>query len=109
MNRSGQSIFQASTSLLSGIYSRSGEVLNRIVGTGDPAPGGGRFSEIRDASINNAGDIAFVGHGSFARSPAVFVLSGGQFHQLVGFGDPAPAGGTFRSFWNLSMTDAGQV
>ncbi len=109
MNSSGQSIFQASTSISSGIYSPLGGVLNRIVGTGDPAPGGGRFSDIRNASINNAGDIAFAGYGNFARSPAVFVSSGGEFHQLVGFGDPAPAGGTFRSFWNISLNDAGQV
>ena len=109
MNGSGQSIFQASSSLFSGIYSRSGEVLNRIVGTGDPAPGGGRFADIRQASINNAGDIAFVGNGFFSRSPAVFVLSGGEFHQLVGRGDPAPGGGTFRGFSSLSINDAGQV
>ncbi len=106
---SAQTIFQASTSGgFSGVYSRSEGVLNRIVGTGDPAPGG-QFSAVNEASINNAGDIALIGYGNFALGPVVFVLSGGEFHRLVGAGDPAPGGGVFSFFANVSINDAGQV
>jgi hypothetical protein len=110
MNVGGQPIFTAHTSGgFSGLYSRSGGVLNRIVGTDDPAPGGGRFDRVDEAAINNAGDIAFVGYGNFPGSPAVFVLSGGESHRVVGFGDPVPGGGTFSGFVNLSLNDAGEL
>ncbi len=59
--------------------------------------------------LNNAGDIALIGYGNFALGPVVFVLSGGEFHRLVGAGDPAPGGGVFSYFANVSINDAGQV
>ncbi len=106
----GQIIFIGFTTRTGvGLYSPIDGALRRIVAHGDPAPGGGAFTNFNDPSINNNGDVAFFGHVVSPSTPGLFVLSGGQLRQFVAFGGPAPDGGTFANLAYPSLNDTGQV
>src|SRR5439155_13925448 len=76
--------------------------------TGEPAPGGGTFSDFYPPSINSAGMVAFT-----APSTGIFVASptpsGFQVSRVVIIGDADPLGGSFRSFGPISLNDVGDV
>ena len=91
------------------LYLLSGGILNRILSTGDPAPGGGTFFDFYNPSLNNKGEIAFVGVVFPSYNWGLYVGSG-VFRRLVSSGDPAPGGGTFTSFGHsVSLNDSGQI
>jgi hypothetical protein len=91
------------------LYLLSGGILNRILSTGDPAPEGGTFSDFYNPSLNNKGEIAFVGNVFPFYNWGLYVGSG-VFRRLVSSGDPAPGGGTFASFGHsASLNDSGQI
>ncbi len=107
---SGQTIFRGfTTSSGVGLYSPIDGVLRRIAGVGDPAPGGGAFTNLSYPSINNNGDVAFLGFNSYPSTPGLFLFSGGQFRRFIAFGDAAPGGGTFAYLDYTSLNDAGQL
>ena len=84
-----------------------------------PAPGGGTFQGANfSPSINNRGDIAFVGviATTMGFNPASGLGEGifeqhpnGQIVKLVAPGDPAPGGSTFDSAQFTSINDRGDV
>lgn len=98
---------------------------------GEPSPGGGQLMlAVPEASANTAagGRVAFVAQiAGPTRNQAVFVSDGTSLRALAfgcggsagsgsfgGCGDPAPGGGTFGGFFDLSflapsMNDAGDV
>jgi len=71
-----------------------------VVRQGDPAPGGGFFSDVSRACfsapcLNDAGDIGFVGQ-LVGLGDGVFVRpNGGALQEAVRTGDPSPGGGFF--------------
>jgi hypothetical protein len=93
----------------------------RLVGPGDPAPGGQVFDDAWNASINNGGDVAFSGHvtgDSCVNIGAPFVCGDslymrdavtGAIQSLAHQGDPAPGGGTFIVAFGGLVNSAGQV
>lgn len=69
----------------------------------DQALGGGAFIEAGPPSINARGHIAFVARVTWPGRSGIFLLNGESVTQLVATGDPAPSGGTFFSFYALSL------
>jgi hypothetical protein len=78
--------------------------------TGQPAPGGGTFTEFSDPALNNRGDLAF---GALTTDPrahtALYMLAGGRLTTLVAAGEKAPTGGAFRAFNDVQINDRGTV
>ncbi len=69
------------------------------------APGGGTFSQFRQPSINDAGDIAFFG--DLASGEGVFVdPAAGALFAVARTGDVAPSGGVYESFDGVSRINA---
>ena len=85
--------------------------ISSVVSPGDPAPGGGVFDWAFGPSINDGGDVAFMGHvaGEECRPPrasphpailiaclsSVYVKKAatGKIRSIAHAGDPAPGGG----------------
>jgi hypothetical protein len=99
-------------------FSSPGGGLQRLVTTGDAAPGsaGGTFSSFGGGyRINSQGQVAFWGNISGSSggtsTAGIFIVSpGGSVQNIVRLGDTSPASGTFSSinttFW---LNDSGQV
>jgi hypothetical protein len=93
----------------------------RVVGPGDPAPGGHVFDDAWNGSINNSGDIAFSGHVAgdactdisvpFACGDSLYLRAGssGVIRSIAHQGDPAPRGGTFAVAFGGLVNSTGQV
>ncbi len=90
----------------------------RVVATiGDPAPGGGAFTnDFEPSALNNRGELAFTadlagpGHqGQFEEG--LFLADGGSVQQIVRHGQSAPGGGTFSvgELGPVGLNDAGDV
>jgi len=69
----------------SGVFLYSNNTLTRIVGPGDPAPGGGSFLSADSPSINASGEVAFFGQTT--NNLGVFLYSNGQITQVAASGD----------------------
>src|SRR5438445_710166 len=84
--------------------------IQRVLGTGEPAPGGGTFTEFSDPSLNDAGDLAFAASTTAPGARyAVFLRSGGRIGALAVAGRPAPTGGTFTVFNDVVLSDRDTV
>lgn len=102
---------------------KAGGPIDALVAPGDPAPGGGVFDLAGTPSITSRGDVAFGGHVSgepcVTTEPPELLLhcdedlylrsAAGQVTRLVGRGDPAPGGGTFRSARFPVVNDRGEI
>jgi hypothetical protein len=87
-----------------------GETVRALLVTGQPAPGGGTFTEFSDPSLNNRGDLAFGALSTSARThTSLYLLSGGHLRTLVVAGQPAPTGGVFRAFSDIVLNDRGTI
>lgn len=86
----------------------SNSALNRLVGPGDPAPGGGTFSTLLGAAINQSHQVAFQ---AFTTTGAngIFLLSAGTITKIVASGDIMPDGVPFGFPDAPTMNDSGQV
>jgi hypothetical protein len=72
---------------------------------GGLAPGGGSFTQFRQPSINDAGDIAFFG--DLASGEGVFVEPAvGAMFKVAVTGDAAPGGGVFEGFDGVARINA---
>jgi hypothetical protein len=69
----------------SAVFLYSNSALTRIVGPGDPAPGGGTFVSADSPSINAAGQVAFYGETTV--DVGIFLYSNGQITRVGGSGD----------------------
>jgi len=83
-----------------GIFKSGKDALLRVVGAGDPAPGGGVFARISEhVGLDDAGHVLFGAFlGQTAARAGVFVAADGAVTPVALLGDPAPGGGKFVSF-----------
>ena len=96
--------------------SKPGNVLQKLVTTGDQAPGsaGGAFSGFpSQPRINNQSEVAFYTNisGAGLSSSGVFLVSSSGTVQLIArLGDASPAGGTFFNInTTIYLSDIGTV
>jgi hypothetical protein len=69
----------------SGVFLYANNILTRIVGSGDSAPGGGSFLAADSPSINTSGQVAFKGQTT--TGVGVFLYSNGKITKVAGSGD----------------------
>ena len=81
-----------------------------VLGTGEPAPGGGTFTELSDPALNDNGDLAFAASTTAPGARyAVFLRSGGRIGAVAVAGRPAPTGGAFTVFNDVVLSDRDTV
>lgn len=73
---------------------RGAGTLQRVVGVGDTAPTGGKFTDINYLTLGGDGSVAFQGCADSCDHSTLFVYSGADQRVSVTTGDPAPTGGT---------------
>src|SRR5260370_27834701 len=105
LNDSAQVAFSGDGAVL--LYSNSSTSV--VVAYGDPSPGGATFTSIRSPSLNAQGQVAFVGSVTPNDGGGIFLFTGDSIIRFLSPGDPAPGGGTFSYFDNLSLNAAGEV
>jgi hypothetical protein len=113
LNDSGQVAFLGSVSSpgRSGVFVASADGVRTIVSVGDPAPGGGNFSNFSFPHLNVAGQVAFASSPLPASEVSgVFLFSPHEgIRSVMRDGDPAPGGGTFAGSSRLTLDDRGRV
>jgi hypothetical protein len=90
------------------LYRFSNGIVTRLVGTGDPAPGGGIFTFLQLPAINSSGQIAFEGFTSSGAS-GVFLFSNGAVTKIITSSDVFPDGVPFGFAQPPAINDLGQV
>ena len=90
------------------LYSFSGGTLTRLVGPGDPVPGGGTFTLLVSLAISSSGKVAFQGFTSTGAN-GVFLFSGGTVTKIIASGDILPDGVPFGFAEPPAINDAGLV
>lgn len=126
INNGRQIAFLASTQsgYTGDIYVWDNGALTRYVGVGDPAPGGGTFSNVateylgyadgttipvgRVPGINDKGQISFYAEVNNTFS-GLLLSTNGQHEWMVRMGDPAPEGGTYTGFYAPLLNNNGQI
>lgn len=85
-------------------------VIRAVVMSGQPAPGGGLFTEFSDPALNERGSLAFAaltsGQGPHA---AVYLRINDRISLLAASGQAAPTGGVFRVFNDVVLSDRDTV
>ena len=77
-----------------------------ILLAGQPAPGGGTFTEFSDPALNGRGDLAFAALStSSPGQAAVYLWNGTGATVLAQRGRPAPSGGVFTVFNDVILND----
>jgi len=77
-----------------------------ILLAGQPAPGGGTFTEFSDPALNGRGDLAFVALSTSSPGQAAVCLwNGTGTTVLAQRGRPAPSGGVFTVFNDVILND----
>ena len=93
------------------ILLRRGAEWHKLVGVGDPAPGGGTFSGFGAPAINNRGAVAFpavVDQGPILGG--IYLFEEGEARLALAAGSPAPDGGIFGKFSEqVAINDAGAI
>ncbi len=105
LNDSGQVAFMGDGALLLG----SNGVTTIAAAFGDPAPGGCTFIYGGGPLLNSSGQIAFWALLAGPNRSGILLWSKGGLQIVAQDGDPAPGGGVFSYFANVSINDAGQV
>jgi hypothetical protein len=94
-----------------GLYlARNGTVVP-VVATGQPAPGGGEFTDFANPTINARDVVAFVGRIGQGGREGIFTSSEGSIVPVALSGQPTPLGGTFQFFVDGSpaQNDRGEI
>jgi hypothetical protein len=92
-----------------------GYTLTPIAFLGDPAPGGGKFTnDFEPTALNRKGDLAFtadLAEINGISNEGVWLASGGTIIPIVRYGQPAPGGGTFGAgeLGTLGLDEAGDL
>jgi len=89
--------------LTAGAHAQTKFKLKEILKTGSDAPVPSRLSFVDEFSLNNQGQIVFIGDGG------LFLKSDNDVKLIVAFGDPAPGGGTFIQAASPSINNKGQI
>lgn len=90
------------------LYRFSNGAPTRLVGTNDPAPGGGTFSILLSPAINSSGQIAFQGFTSTGAN-GIFLFSSGIVTKIITSSDVFPDGVPFGFPEPPGISDSGQV
>jgi hypothetical protein len=86
----------------------SNGTLTRLVGPGDPAPGGGTFTIFSGAAMNQSHQVAFLAFRSTGGT-GIYLLSGGTITKIIAAGDIMPDGVPFGFADAPAINDSGQV
>jgi hypothetical protein len=85
--------------------------LRKLIGAGDPAPGGGNFSALGAPAMNNAGVVAFpavIDQGPILGG--LYIFADGGAGLALAAGSSAPNGGIFGKFSEqVAIDDAGAI
>jgi hypothetical protein len=128
LNDNGGVVFlaQHKATLDVNVYTWKEGVISKVVAVGDPAPGGGHFTQIGAEwehfndhtwipmgpapAMNNKGQVAFHAHVQGALpSDGLFVSHEGTHQCYVEKGDPTPEGGKYSDLYEAHINDAGQI
>jgi len=93
LNARGDVAFGASLAGNPGVFKFSDDVVSRVAGPGDPAPGGGVIIAAQTAWLNDLGQVAF--YAAASSGSGVYLSSQDRLMPVARAGDPAPGGGTF--------------
>jgi hypothetical protein len=110
----GGALFTASGDLLVSdaftgtMYLFTNNTLTRLVGAGDPAPGGATFNLLFVPAINSSNQIVFQGFLSDGTN-GVFLWSNGSVTKIIASGDIMPDGVPFGFAEAPAINDSGQV
>jgi hypothetical protein len=110
----GSARFTASGNLLvsdafSGtLYLFANNTMTRLVGAGDPAPGGATFLQLLSGAINSSNQVAFQAFLSDGTN-GIFVWSNGAATKIIASGDVLPDGIAFGFATAPDINDSGQV
>jgi hypothetical protein len=108
VNASGSVAFGAGLSTGGeGVFLFGDGAITTVARPGDPAPGGGSFTNAYTASLNDPGQVVFV-----ATTPSVtgvFFLSGGTVTRIAATGDATPGGDTFTYAGDPTVNTLGEV
>ena len=94
-----------------GLYLARNGTIVPVATTGQPAPGGGAFTDFANPTINAKDVVAFVGRMSETGREGIFTSSEGSIIPVALSGQPAPTGGTFQFFADGSpaLNDRGEI
>ncbi len=73
------------------------------------APGGGGFSTFSDFTVNNSGNVAFLGQTNGGPGTGVYFFNNNTILARALLGQSAPGGGTFTTLEAPVLNNAGQV
>ena len=110
LNNRGDIAFDGVVPAGDGVFTadRHGQI-STVAQPGDSAPGG-TFVDAVSGSINDAGDVAFVGliAGGY---PGVYVkrAATGEIQSIAQRGEPAPGGGTYVSAYGPMINNRGEI
>ncbi len=83
------------------LYTAATGLITTLVAEGDVGPGGGTFRKFGNRgqiSLNDVGDVAFVGRETTQSEAGLYLLSGAVTTLMALERDPGPCGGDIRSF-----------
>lgn len=90
------------------LFASAGSIVNRIVGPGDPVPGGGTFLMADSPRLNSLGQVAFSGVLTDG-SVGAFVFAGGALSRVAAAGDAALPGVDFVYIGAPLINDLGEI
>jgi hypothetical protein len=79
---------------------------------GDPAPGGGIFTNrFKASALNNRGQLAFISEPEAAGQQGIYVADRDSITEIIRFGEAAPGGGVFGDFstGDIALNDPGDL
>ncbi|MCI0352709.1 MAG: hypothetical protein L0Z53_25085 [Acidobacteriales bacterium] len=112
MNDAGQVAFTGISDGVaghSGVFLYSGGQLQVVVPEFSSLPNGQTLVATFSASINNAGQIAFMSQTLEQNRLGVFLFSQGAVSQIMAIGQATPDGDSFTGAFRVQITSSGQV
>jgi hypothetical protein len=90
------------------LYLFANNTLTRLVGAGDPAPGGATFIQLLGGAINGSNQVAFQAFLSDGTN-GIFLWANGTATKIIASGDVLPDGAAFSFPTAPDINDPGQV
>ncbi|HEX8324928.1 MAG TPA: choice-of-anchor tandem repeat NxxGxxAF-containing protein [Tepidisphaeraceae bacterium] len=112
LNGAGQVAFKAfltGGTSSQGLFAGTPGALGAVARTGNPAPGGGNYSDFSFPVINGAGQVAFLALTGDSSNRGIFAGTPGAVAAVARSGTPAPGGGNYGFLNDPVLNGAGQV
>lgn len=110
LNGRGEVLFEATVGGVEGLYLASDGSIRPLVVLGHPTPLGGRYLGLAFPTLNDAGQAAFLAMIKDGQAPgAILMWSGGRLSVVAAIRDPAPGGGNFKEFRDVTLDHRGQI